>query len=215
MTIMERIYQAAVVPVVVLNHAEHAIATAQALHEGGIDLMEITMRTDAALSAVSQIRSHCPNVLVGAGTVLDVAQCQQAIDAGAAFIVSPGFSAPIVSWCIEHGVAVLPGCVTPTEIMEGLRFGLNTFKFFPANIYGGLMAMKALSAPFRGVRFVPTGGVSENNLKEYLSAPFIHAVGGSWLCSATDIDAENWDKIKANAARAVEIAATVRRGASA
>ena len=117
------------------------------------------------------------------------------IACGAKFIVSPGFNEEIVVWCIEHGVGVTPGCVTPTEIMQAMACGLKVVKFFPANVYGGLSAMKALSGPFGGIKFIPTGGVNDKNLAEYISAPFIHAVGGSWLCAKADIAAHNFDKI--------------------
>ena len=134
-------------------------------------------------------------MLVGAGTVLNLEQCKLALEMGAKFIVSPGFNEEIVVWCIEHGVGVTPGCVTPTEIMQAMACGLKVVKFFPANVYGGLSAMKALSGPFGGIKFIPTGGVNDKNLAEYISAPFIHAVGGSWLCAKADIAAHNFDKI--------------------
>ena len=134
-------------------------------------------------------------MLVGAGTVLTVEQCEKAVALGAKFIVSPGFDAEIVDWCVERGVAVAPGCVTPTEIMAALKRGLSVVKFFPAGIYGGLKAMKALAAPFGQVKFIPTGGVSADNLAEYAAAPFVHAVGGSWLCPKADVAASNFARI--------------------
>lgn len=114
---------------------------------------------------------------------------------GAKFIVSPGFSEEVVGYCVEHGVAVALGCVTPTEIMSAMKYGLKMVKFFPANVYGGLKAMKNLSAPFVGMKFLPTGGVNSDNIREYIDAPFIHAVGGSWVCPKADIAAGNWGKI--------------------
>ena len=114
---------------------------------------------------------------------------------GAKFIVSPGFDATVVGWCIENGIAVTPGCVTPTEITAAVNMGLKVVKFFPANVYGGLNAMKNLSAPFVGVKFMPTGGVNSGNVREYIDAPFIHAVGGSWVCPAAEIAAGNWNTI--------------------
>jgi 2-dehydro-3-deoxyphosphogluconate aldolase/(4S)-4-hydroxy-2-oxoglutarate aldolase len=164
---------------------------------GGIDVMEITFRTAAAPEAIKAVAENCPDMLVGAGTILNVEQCKLAIEMGAKFIVSPGFDADVVRYCIENGVAVTPGCVTPTEITAAVNMGLKVVKFFPANIYGGLNAMKNLSAPFVGVKFMPTGGVNAANVKEYIDAPFIHAVGGSWVCPKADIAAGNFEKITA------------------
>lgn len=193
--ILDRLYQAAVVPVVVLEDAENAAPTARALLSGGVDVMEITFRTAAAADSIAAVARTCPDMLVGAGTVVTLEQCRQAVDCGAQFIVSPGYSEEVVDWCVKNGIAVLPGCVTPTEIMAAMAHGLRTVKFFPANIYGGLEGMKALAAPFSGIKFVPTGGVNGTNLSEYISAPFIHAVGGSWLCAKADIAAHNFEKI--------------------
>ena len=122
-------------------------------------------------------------------------QCKLAIEMGAKFIVSPGFSDEVVGYCVENGIPVAPGCVTPTEIMAALKHGLKMVKFFPANVYGGLSALKNLAGPFVGLKFLPTGGVSNANIKEFIDTPFIHAVGGSWVCPKADIVAGNWDKI--------------------
>lgn len=195
MTVMEQLARSVVVPVVVLDRAEDAIPTAKALLAGGVDTMEITFRTACAADAIAAVASQCPEVLVGAGTVLNLEQCKLAVSKGAKFIVSPGFDAEVVTWCVENGIPVLPGCVTPTEIMAALKLGLSTVKFFPANVYGGLNAMKNLSAPFVGLKFVPTGGVNTANIKEYVDAPFIHAVGGSWVCPKAEINAGNFEKI--------------------
>ena len=159
--------------------------------------MEITFRTAAARDSIAAVARECPEVLVGAGTVINLEQCKKAVEAGAKFIVSPGFNPSVVQWCVDNNIAVTPGCVTPTEITAGLEMGLTVFKFFPANVYGGLSAMKALSAPFGDIKFIPTGGVSANNVGEYISAPFIHAVGGSWVCTRADIAAGNFEKITA------------------
>ncbi len=204
-TVMAHFREVGVVPVVVLEKESSALPTAQALCAGGVDVMEITLRTSAALASIKSIAKDAPEVLVGAGTVLTLDQCKASIDAGARFIVSPGFRADMVRWCLNSSIPVLPGCVTPTEIMQGLDMGISVFKFFPANVYGGLKGMKALSAPFGGIRFVPTGGANADNLAEYLSAPFIHAVGGSWLCAKDDISQGNFEKIEqlAKAASAV------------
>ena len=183
------------VPVVVLDDAADAVPTAKALLAGGVDVMEITFRTAAAADSIAAVAKECPDMLVGAGTVITLEQCKKAVACGAKFIVAPGYSEEVVSWCVENNVAITPGCVTPTEIMAAMSHGLKVVKFFPANVYGGLSAMKALSGPFGGIKFIPTGGVNDKNLAEYISAPFIHAVGGSWLCAKADIAAHNFDKI--------------------
>ena len=195
MTVLERLSRSIVVPVVVLDRVEDAIPTAKALAAGGVDTMEITFRTACAPEAIRAVAENCPDVLVGAGTIINLQQCKLAVEMGAKFIVSPGYSEEVVSWCVENGIPVTPGCVTPTEIMAALNHGLSLVKFFPANVYGGLSAMKNLSAPFVGLKFLPTGGVNTQNIKEYVDAPFIHAVGGSWVCPKADISAGNWEKI--------------------
>ena len=195
MTVMERLAASIVVPVVVLDKVEDAVPTAKAMAAGGVDTMEITFRTACAPEAIKAVAENCPEVLVGAGTILNLDQCKLAIEMGAKFIVCPGFSDEIVGYCVANGIPVAPGCVTPTEIMAALKHGLKMVKFFPANVYGGLNAMKNLAAPFVGLKFLPTGGVNAGNIKEYIDAPFIHAVGGSWVCPKADINAGNWEKI--------------------
>lgn len=195
MTALERFQRAGIVPVVVLESAESAVPCAEAMLKGGIDAMEITFRTAAAADAIKAVADNCPDMLVGAGTVLNLEQAKLAVNMGAKFIVSPGYDEETVAWCCENDIPVCPGCVTPTEIMMALKHGLKVVKFFPANVYGGLKALKSLSAPFVGLKFMPTGGVAQDNVGEFISTPFIHAVGGSWICPKADIDAGNWDKI--------------------
>ena len=195
MTVLERLAGSIVVPVVVLDRVEDAIPTAKALAAGGVDTMEITFRTACAPEAIKAVAENCPEVLVGAGTIVNLEQCKLAVEMGAKFIVSPGFSDKVVGWCVENNIPVTPGCVTPTEIMAAMEYGLKVVKFFPANVYGGLTAMKNLSAPFVGMKFLPTGGVNTANIKEYIDTPFIQAVGGSWVCPKAEIAAGNWDKI--------------------
>lgn len=199
-----------VVPVVVLDDAKDAVPTANALLAGGVNVMEITFRTAAAADSIKAVAESCPKMLVGAGTVVTLDQCKNALGYGAKFIVSPGFDPEVVSWCVERNVPITPGCVTPTEIMAAMKLGLNVVKFFPAGVYGGLKAMKALSAPFGSVRFIPTGGVDAKNLKEYLEAPFVHAVGGSWLCPKKEIATGNFDAITALCKEASQIVKEVR-----
>ena len=195
MDVLSRLANSVVVPVVVLDKVEDAIPTAKAMAAGGVDTMEITFRTACAPECIKAVAENCPDVLVGAGTIINLEQCKLAVEMGAKFIVSPGFDEEIVSWCVANNIPVAPGCVTPTEIMAALKHGLKMVKFFPANVYGGLNAMKNLSAPFVGLKFLPTGGVNAGNIKEYIDAPFIHAVGGSWVCPKADISAGNWEKI--------------------
>ena len=197
MDVTTRLARAGVVPVVVLEHAKDAVPTAKAMVAGGIDVMEITFRTAAAADSIRAVSENCPEMLVGAGTVITLEQCKKAVESGAKFIVAPGFDEEVVRWCVENNVPVTPGCVTPTEIMAAMKLGIQIIKFFPAGVYGGLSAMKALSGPFGGIKFIPTGGVNAQNLAEYLAAPFIHAVGGSWVCPKADISAGNFEKITA------------------
>ncbi|MBG0786522.1 MAG: bifunctional 4-hydroxy-2-oxoglutarate aldolase/2-dehydro-3-deoxy-phosphogluconate aldolase [Anaerolineaceae bacterium] len=204
---LERIRLAGLVPVVVINDAEKAVPAAKAILAGGLDTMEITMRTDAGIQAIRNVSEACPEMLVGAGTVLTLEKCQEAVEAGAKFIVAPGFNEKIVGWCVENNVAVTPGCVTPTEIEAALSFGLHVMKFFPAGTYGGVQACKSLYGPYRAadVSFIPTGGVSDDNLTEYADKPFIHAVGGSWLCRSGDIDQQNFTAITEAVRKSIDI----------
>ena len=192
---LERLGNCGVVPVVVLDDAVDAVDTANALLKGGVDVMEITFRTSAAAESIRRVAENCPDILVGAGTVVSLEQCVQAIQSGAKFIVSPGYDDAIVSYCMENGLAVTPGCVTPTEIMAAIKQGCRIIKFFPAGVFGGLAAMKALSGPFPQIRFIPTGGVNNKNLSEYIRSQFIFAVGGSWMCPKTDIAEKQYDSI--------------------
>ena len=192
---LKKIAASGIVPVVVLDDAKDAVPTANALLAGGVGVMEITFRTAAAADAIRAVAEGCPDMLVGAGTVITLEQCKKAVECGAKFIVSPGFDEEVVRWCVENGITVTPGCVTPTEIMAAMKLGLKVVKFFPAGVYGGLSAMKALSGPFGGIRFIPTGGVNAQNIGEFVAAPFIHAVGGSWVCPKGDIAAGNFAKI--------------------
>lgn len=190
-----RLGENAVVPVVVIEDSKDAVGCARALLSGGIDVMEITLRTAAGLDSIKKVSEEVPEMLVGAGTVISLEQCKMAVEAGAAFIVTPGFNDEVVSWCVENEITVTPGCVTPTEIMAAMKYDLKVIKFFPANIYGGLTAMGALSGPFGGIKFIPTGGVNGQNIGEYAMAPYVHTVGGSWVCAKKDISEGKFDKI--------------------
>ncbi len=199
-----------IVPVVVLADARDAAPLAAALVAGGLPVAEVTFRTAAASDAIRAMSSH-PGMIVGAGTVVRPEQVDEAADAGATFVVSPGLSPAVVERARERGLLVIPGAVTPTEIMAALDLGLTTLKFFPANTYGGASALKSLGAPFRGVRFIPTGGVSAANLSDYLSLPNVVAVGGSWMVDPRLVSDGNFAAIQALAADAVAVAASVEK----
>lgn len=211
MSVLDELALRRIVPVVVLDDAASAGPLAEALVSGGLPVAEVTLRTAAALDAIAAMAAR-NDLLVGAGTVLTAAQVDQAVDAGARFVVSPGTSRAVVERARERGVAVLPGAVTATEIQAALDLGIDTVKFFPAGTSGGTAAIKALAAPFGGVRFVPTGGISAANLDEYLSIPSVVAVGGSWMVPQAAIREGDFDAVRRLTAEAV--AALAERVAS-
>lgn len=169
------------IPVVVVNDISEVETMLGGLCKGGLPCAEITFRTACAADAIKLGKQLYPDMCIGAGTIINLAQCLAALEAGAEFIVSPGLSEEVAVYCTEHGVPYFPGCVTPTEIMKALSLGITTVKFFPAGIYGGLKAMKALAAPFPQIRFIPTGGVDMSNIGEYLAFDRIQAIGGSFI----------------------------------
>lgn len=177
----KRILESKLVPVVVFKSLNDVKPTMDALRDGGIVVAEICFRTECAEAGLIEAIKNYPNMLIGAGTVINKEQADKAIKAGAKFIVSPGFSDEVYECCKNANITYLPGVVTPTEIMHALDLGITYLKFFPAGVYGGLKAIKALSAAFPQVRFMPTGGVDNNNLKEFVSEKSIFAIGGSWL----------------------------------
>jgi 2-dehydro-3-deoxyphosphogluconate aldolase/(4S)-4-hydroxy-2-oxoglutarate aldolase len=205
MDFYEQVIATGIVPVVVLNKVEDAVPLANALLRGGINFMEITFRTACAAECISVISKEVPDMIVGAGTVINVDQAMVAVENGAKFIVSPGLDEGVVLWAKGNKIPVIPGTVTPTEIMRAISLGLNVLKFFPADVYGGNKALKALSAPFGQVKFLPTGGVSEANLTEFIENKAVAAVGGSWVCKKDDILNHDWDKITALSENAVRI----------
>lgn len=202
--IIETIGRIGLVPLAVLDDAASAVPLANALSAGGIDTMEVTFRTSCAAQAISAVKQSVPGFLVGAGTVLSVAQAQEAVKAGADYIVMPGCDEEIVDWCLQNGVPVLPGCVTPTEVQAALKKGLTVVKFFPAECYGGAKTCASLAEPFRTVKFMPTGGIGLENLGDYAGKSYIFAIGGSWLCRKSDIHSGNWEKITACAKASVQ-----------
>lgn len=169
------------IPVVVIKELAETDKILTALINSGINCAEITFRTDCAAEAIAYACKNYPQMSIGAGTVIQEEQCEAALKAGAQFIVSPGLSVPVANICKEQRIPYYPGCVTPTEIMQALQLGITTVKFFPANIYGGLKALKALAAPFPQVKFIPTGGIDRKNIEEYLAFDKVAAVGGSFF----------------------------------
>lgn len=205
MSIYDEIAKRKIVPVVALDDANDAVALADALIGGGLPVAEITFRTDAAEESIRVIAQERPEMLVGAGTITNLDQAAKAVAAGAKFLVTPGFSDEITAYAVEHGVPIFPGVCTPTEIMMTLKYNLPVVKFFPAAQYGGLATIKALNGPFPTLKFMPTGGVSMANVKEYLAYPNIVACGGSWMVKKDLIAAGKFDEIRAMAAQAVAL----------
>ncbi len=181
MKVEEYVEKYRLIPVVVLNDISEVTPKMKALIDGGLPIAEITFRTACAKDAIAKASKEFPEMLVGAGTVINAVQCREAVSAGAKFIVSPGFSDEVLDECEKFGVPYFPGCVTPTEIMHAIARGLKVLKFFPAQVYGGLKAINALGAAFPSVKFIPTGGADNSNLAEFLANPKIYAVGGSFM----------------------------------
>lgn len=194
------------VPVVVAGGADEGARLADALVAGGLPVAEITLRTAGGVDAIRAVARTQPDVLVGAGTVTTASQVDEVVDAGARYIVSPGLSEAVVRRAQHHGVPVLPGVATPTEIMAALDLGIDVVKLFPASVVGGPAAIKAFAAPFPGLRFVPTGGVSAANLDDYLGLAPVLAVGGSWMVSTSLVAAGDWAEITRRTAEAVALA---------
>ncbi len=208
---MKKVQGYGVIPVVVLNDAKDALPLAKALCEGGLPCAEVTFRTEAAEESIRLMATEYPDMFVGAGTVLTIDQVDRAVAAGAQFIVAPGFDPEIVDYCIEKGIPVFPGCVTPTEITQAVKRGLQVIKFFPAEQYGGVATIKALAAPFTTAMFMPTGGINAKNLPEYLSCNKILACGGSWMVKGDLIAAGEFDKIREMTKEAVDLVAEIRK----
>jgi 2-dehydro-3-deoxyphosphogluconate aldolase/(4S)-4-hydroxy-2-oxoglutarate aldolase len=204
-----------VVPVVTIHRAGDARGLAEALTSGGLPVIEVTFRTSAAESSLARIRETNPSIVLGAGTVLDPDTVDRAIQAGAAFVVTPGFNPAVVECCLDRGIPVVPGVNSPTDVEMGRSRGLNLLKFFPAEASGGLAMVKALAAPYRDVEFMPTGGISPDNLGRYLAFDAVAACGGTWIASADDIQANRFDQIAANAREAMQLAAAARRATAA
>jgi len=197
-----------VMPVMVINQLDNAVALAQALVSGGLKVLEITLRTPVALEAIRQIKAQVPDAIVGAGTVINTATLDQALAAGAEFIVSPGATDSLIAAGLASGVPLLPGVITPSEVMQLLDKGITAMKFFPAEAAGGVSMLKSIGAPLPQVTFCPTGGVNPNNAKDYLGLSNVACVGGSWMAPADLVDAGNWAEITRRAAEAAALRST-------
>ena len=207
---LEKLGQYGIVPVVVLNDSKDAEPLADALCEGGLACAEVTFRTEAAAESIKIMSEKHPEMLVGAGTVLTVEQVDEAVAAGAKFIVSPGLNSEVVKYCLDKNIAITPGVVTPSEMELAIELGLNIVKFFPAEPSGGLSMIKAVSAPYTMIQFMPTGGINPGNVKEYLKSDKIFACGGSWMVKGDLVDAGDFDKIKELTKEAADIVKEIR-----
>lgn len=207
----KKISEIGVVPVIKLNHPERdAAPLAKALCDGGIPVAEVTFRAAGADIAIRKMKEACPEMIVGAGTVLTTEQIDKALAAGAEFIVSPGFDPELVAYAQGKNLPIYPGCTTPTDYHAALKYGLEVLKFFPAEQSGGLAKIKAMSAPFPMFKVMPTGGISLKNLKEYLSSPVVAACGGSYMVTADLIDNQKWDEIIDLCRKSVQIVKEAR-----
>ena len=206
-----KIEETGIVPVIKLNDPErNAARLAEALTAGGVEIAEVTFRAEGAAEGIRIMKETCPDMLVGAGTVLTEEQADQAIAAGASFIVTPGMDREIVKYCLQKGVTVIPGCTSPTDYHAAFRLGLEVIKFFPAEQSGGLAKIKAMSAPFPMFKVMPTGGISTANLGEYVSCPVILACGGSYMVRPDLIENGKWDEITALCRESVRIVKEAR-----
>jgi 2-dehydro-3-deoxyphosphogluconate aldolase/(4S)-4-hydroxy-2-oxoglutarate aldolase len=205
----ERIEALRIVPVLAVDSADQAVAIARALSAGGLPIVEVTFRTQAAVDAIRAVAKACPDVLIGAGSVLLVEQADAAVRAGARFIVSPGLDEVVVERTLSLGVTALPGCATASDLMRARRLGLDLVKLFPAVALGGLPMLAALSAPFPGLRFVPTGGIGPGNLAAWLTDDRVAAVGGSWMSPQPLVRAGRWDEVTEHAREAIAMVAAV------
>lgn len=207
--LLKKVEELKIVPVVVLEDVKDAIPLGQALINGGLPVAEVTFRTAAAADAIKAMSEAFPEMLIGAGTVITVEQCKEALRCGAKFIVTPGYSEEVTQYCCDNGIPILPGVCTPTELMMVVNHGLPVAKFFPAEQFGGLKTIKALASPFPQVRFMPTGGVSEANVLDYLKEKKIIAAGGSWMVKGDLIKAGKFDEIEAMTKSAVALVKNV------
>lgn len=200
-----------IVPVVKINDSKNAVDLAKALSKGGLPAAEITFRSDAAEESIRQIARNVPEVCVCAGTVLSVETAKRAVDAGAKLVISPGTNAKVVRWCVDNGVTIIPGCATPSDVELCMEFGLEVVKLFPAEVVGGVKMLKALSGPYGNMIFMPTGGISAQNVGEYLALSNVLACGGSWMVPEKAISNREFDKIEELTREAAAVLAKVRQ----
>jgi len=213
-TIRERLQRAGLLPVITIRDAEDAVPVAEALSEGGLPCAEFTFRTEATVEALRNVSREHPEMLLGAGTVIRPDQVAAAVDAGAGFIVTPGYDDAVVEECQRRGVPIFPGVCTPSEIQSAVLKGLDVVKLFPAEPIGGLRYLEAVAAPFPGIQFVPMGGVGPANLRAYLESPSVIAAGGSWIAKSAWIEAGEFDRIREEAGRARAIVDSVVKGSA-
>jgi 2-dehydro-3-deoxyphosphogluconate aldolase/(4S)-4-hydroxy-2-oxoglutarate aldolase len=199
----KKLKDAAIVPVVALDDAKKAVGLSKALLKGGIPAIEVTFRTAAAEDAIKLIAKECPEMYVGAGTVINAKQAEIAVKAGAQFIVSPGYLEEVCDWAIANNIPYIPGVCTPSDVMNVLAKGIDVMKFFPAEASGGIPMLKNLGGPFPQVKFMVTGGIGPKNLEPYATAKSVIAIGGSWVCKSDKIESEDWDTITALSDEAV------------
>lgn len=210
MNIFEQIEEAKIVPVIVIDDESNALPLAKALRAGGINIAEITFRTEAAKGAIELISSTYPDMLVGAGTVLTIGQVDEALKAGAKFIVTPGSNPKVIEYCVKNNITIIPGCANPSNVELALENGLSVVKFFPAEQAGGIGYIKAISAPYGNVRFMPTGGISPLNVENYLREKCIIACGGSWMVKKDLIKEGKFDEITKLCKEACDIVSKYR-----
>lgn len=210
-TIEEQFYDYAVIPVVVLEDTKNALPLADALIKGGLPCAEVTFRTEAAEESIRQMTLQYPDMLVGAGTVLTTDQVDRAVEAGAKFIVSPGFDPEIVDYCLNKDIPVFPGTITPSEVAQAVKRGLKILKFFPSEQAGGIARIKAMASAYTMIRFMPTGGIGPQNLKDYLECDKIICCGGSWMVKSDLIKAGEFEKITELTKEAVALSAEIRK----
>ncbi len=209
---MTELNQVGIIPVIKIDTAENAVPLAMALQAGGLPAAEITFRSNAAEDSIRAISKSAPELCVCAGTVLNVETAKRAVDAGAKAIVSPGTNLELVRWCVKQGVPIIPGCATPTEVEACMREGLTTVKLFPAEVVGGVAMLKALAGPYSGMSFMPTGGISPSNVKDYLMLKNVVACGGSWIVPEKLLKEKRFDEIQRLAEEAAALRDTIRKG---
>lgn len=206
--ILKRLNNAGIMPVAVIDDATKAVPTAEAILKGGLDVMEVALRTKEGINAIKAIKKAFPKMLVGAATVYNVDRAKEALHAGAEFVTTPGFNPNLVSWCVANFIPIVPGCITPSEVEQAFDYGVEVLKFFPAEMYGGVKGCQALHGPYPMVSFIPSGGINQENLSQYVDKPYIYAVAGSWVCSKQAIDDEDYEGIT----RAVKASITTLLG---